>query len=176
MLSKLAKRNAKRSMRDYLVYMLTMVLITALIFAFNSHDLFKIRQDLVQPCIRVMIIMLSMASVFVVCITAWLVNYMVRFMADKRSREFATYLLLGFRKKQIANLFMKENMLIGLGAFFYRSCSGTVPAAGDDYADLRHCSPGVYPSAGDQSLDLSADCGNLSCVLSAGPGSKPQAF
>ncbi len=117
MLSKLAKRNAKRSMRDYLVYMLTMVLITALIFAFNSMIFSKSVRTLCANA-PVMIIMLSMASVFVVCITAWLVNYMVRFMADKRSREFATYLLLGFRKKQIANLFMKENMLIGLGAFF----------------------------------------------------------
>ena len=104
-------------MRDYLVYMLTMVLITALIFAFNSMIFSKSVRTLCANA-PVMIIMLSIASVFVVCITAWLVNYMVRFMADKRSREFATYLLLGFRKKQIANLFMKENMLIGLGAFF----------------------------------------------------------
>lgn len=117
MLSKLAKRNAKRSMRDYLVYILTMVLITALIFAFNSM---MFSESVRALCVNapVMIIMLSLASVFVVCITAWLVNYMVRFMAEKRSREFATYLLLGFRKKQIASLFMKENMLIGLVSFF----------------------------------------------------------
>lgn len=116
MLSKLAKRNAKRSVRDYLVYMLTMVLITALIFAFNSMIFSKSVWTLCADA-PVMIIMLSLASVFVVCITAWLVNYMVRFMAEKRSREFATYLLLGFHKKQIANLFLKENMLIGLAAF-----------------------------------------------------------
>ena len=36
MLSKLAFRNMKRSIRDYLVYMLTMTVVTALMYAFNS--------------------------------------------------------------------------------------------------------------------------------------------
>mgnify|MGYP000358670950 CR=1 FL=1 len=49
MLSKLAGRNAKRSMRDYLVYLLTMVLITALMFAFNSMIFFKVS---VGFCVR----------------------------------------------------------------------------------------------------------------------------
>ena len=43
---------------------------------------------------------------------------MMKFMAEKRSREFATYLLLGFHKKQIARLFLKEMLLLGLAAFF----------------------------------------------------------
>ena len=33
---KLSFRNMKRSMKDYLVYMLTMILVTALMYAFNS--------------------------------------------------------------------------------------------------------------------------------------------
>ena len=36
MLSKLAIRNMKRSARDYLVYLLTMTLISALLYTFNS--------------------------------------------------------------------------------------------------------------------------------------------
>ena len=36
MLTKLALRNARRSLRDYLIYLMTMVLITAMMFAFNS--------------------------------------------------------------------------------------------------------------------------------------------
>ena len=103
-------------MRDYLVYLLTMVLITALIFAFNSMIFSK---SVWQLCSNapVMVIMLGMASVFVVGIVAWLVDYMVRFMAEKRSREFATYLLLGFRKKQIASVFLRENIQIAAVAF-----------------------------------------------------------
>ena len=36
MLSKLALRNAKRSFKDYFIYLITMIFITSLMFAFNS--------------------------------------------------------------------------------------------------------------------------------------------
>ena len=35
MLNKLALRNARRSMRDYLVYLITMTAVAAMMFAFN---------------------------------------------------------------------------------------------------------------------------------------------
>ena len=34
-------------------------------------------------------------SFFILLVLAWLIQYMIRFMMKKRSREFATYLLLG---------------------------------------------------------------------------------
>ena len=46
-------------------------------------------------------------------IVAWLINYMVRFMLEKRSTEFGIYLLLGMKKKTIARLYMRGNMLLG---------------------------------------------------------------
>ena len=55
---------------------------------------------------------------FIVLIVAWLVNYMIRFMLEKRSQEFGIYLLLGMKKKKIASLYMRENLLMGTGAFF----------------------------------------------------------
>lgn len=116
MLTKLALRNARRSFRDYLIYLMTMVFITAMMFAFDS----MIFSDTVREiCTEAGMLgaMLGMATFFIVLIIIWLVHYMVKFMAEKRSREFATYLLLGFRKKQIANLFLKETILLGLVAF-----------------------------------------------------------
>ncbi|WP_050640787.1 MULTISPECIES: FtsX-like permease family protein [Clostridia] len=116
MLTKLALRNARRSLRDYLIYLMTMVLITAMMFAFNS----MIFSDAVlEICTEagMLAAMLGMATFFIVLIIIWLVHYMVKFMAEKRSREFATYLLLGFCKKQIANLFLKETILLGGVAF-----------------------------------------------------------
>ena len=44
---------------------------------------------------------------------AWLINYMVRFMLEKRSGEFGIYLLLGMKKKMIARIYMRENILLG---------------------------------------------------------------
>lgn len=116
MLNKLALRNAKRSMKDYLVYLLTMVLITALMFAFHSLIFSPSIQALCSE-VAMIAAMIGIASFFVMMIMIWLVHYMVKFLAEKRSREFATYLLLGFRKKQVANLFLKENMLLGAVAF-----------------------------------------------------------
>lgn len=117
MLNKLALRNAKRSFRDYLIYLLTMVFTAALMFSFDSM-IFS--EDVKKLCAEagMMGAMLGLATFFIVLIMIWLVHYMMKFMAEKRSREFATYLLLGFHKKQIARLFLKEMLLLGLAAFF----------------------------------------------------------
>lgn len=117
MLNKLALRNAKRSFRDYLIYLMTMIFTAALMFSFDSM-IFS--DDVKKLCSEagMMGAMLGLATFFIVLIIIWLVHYMMKFMAEKRSREFATYLLLGFHKKQIARLFLKEMLLLGLAAFF----------------------------------------------------------
>lgn len=116
MLNKLAWRNVRRSARDYLVFFLTMTLVTALMSAFNSmifsKDVLKMSQ-----MDNLMGMMIGVATFFIVLIVAWLINYMVRFMLDKRSREFGTYLLIGMKKKQVARLYMRENVLLGFFAF-----------------------------------------------------------
>lgn len=115
-LNKLAIRNAKRSFRDYLIYLLTMVFVGSLMLAFDS----MIFSDAILKISReagMMGAMLGIATFFIILIIIWLVHYMMRFMAQRRSREFATYLLLGFHKKQISRLFFRETALLGLGAF-----------------------------------------------------------
>ena len=49
MVNKLAFRNAKRSMGDYLVYLLTMTVVAAMMFAFKLSDLFKRYPEHVLP-------------------------------------------------------------------------------------------------------------------------------
>lgn len=116
MLGKLAVRNVKRSARDYLVYVITMTFVTALMFAFNSVIFSTDIRKRVDE-IGIMAALVGLATFFIVIIVAWLINYMVRFMLEKRSREFGTYLLLGMRKKEISRLYMRENVLMGTGAF-----------------------------------------------------------
>ena len=117
MLNKLAFRNAKRSMRDYLVYLVTMAAVSAMMFAFNSLIFSKDIQSMCSEA-GVLAAMLGMITFFIVLIVAWLINYMAKFMLEKRSREFATYLLLGLKKKDLSRLYLKENLLIGTAAFF----------------------------------------------------------
>lgn len=116
MRNKLAFRNARRSMKDYLVYLLTMAAVAALMFAFNS---LIFSEDIQRMCSEavVLTVMLGVVTFFIVLIVAWLINYMAKFMLEKRSREFATYLLIGLKKKELSRLYMTENLLIGTAAF-----------------------------------------------------------
>ena len=115
MLGKLAFRNMKRSAGDYLVYTLTMTVVTALMYAFNSL-IFPNIIEMSEMAIM-MKAMLGMATVFIVLIVAWLINYMVHFMLEKRSAEFGIYMLLGMKKKTISRLYMRENILLGTLSF-----------------------------------------------------------
>ena len=116
MLSKLSRRNARRSAKDYAVYMITMIIFAALLFAFNSmllsRDVAMVLED-----VPLMAIMVGLATFFIILIIAWLIRYMVFFMLGKRSREFGIYLLIGMKNRQIAKLFWRENLLMGCLSF-----------------------------------------------------------
>lgn len=116
MMYKLAWRNVRRMAKDYVVYFMTMTVVTALMFSFNTLLFSKDVQDLFDMN-AMMSIMTGVATAFIIPIIAWLINYMVRFVLEKRSREFGIYLLVGIRKKEIARLYFTENLLLGAGAF-----------------------------------------------------------
>lgn len=116
MYSKLAFRNVLRSAKDYLVYMFTMAVVTALMYAFSSLFFDKKLTGMFEIA-QLMQMMTGVATFFIVLIVAWLINYMVRFMLERRSNEFGIYMLLGMKKKAIARLYMRENILLGIFAF-----------------------------------------------------------
>ncbi|HCT90180.1 MAG TPA: ABC transporter permease [Lachnospiraceae bacterium] len=118
MLAKLAYRNMKRSARDYLVYIFTMTVVTALMYAFGSL-IFENTLPRYAETAGILEMMTGLATFFIVLIVAWLINYMVRFMLEKRSSEFGIYLLLGMKKKEISRLYMRENLLLGGTAFLF---------------------------------------------------------
>lgn len=113
---KLAIRNVMRLAKDYVVYFLTMTFVTALMFAFNSILFSEDVQGLFDIA-GMMAAMVGIATFFIVWIIAWLIHYMVRFILEKRSREFGIYLLIGMQKKEIARLYIRENLVLGVGAF-----------------------------------------------------------
>lgn len=117
MLSKLTFRNMKRSLKDYLVYILTMTVVTALMYAFSSL-IFQNGLSIQFEAEGVMEAMIGLATVFIMLIVAWLINYMVRFMLEKRSSEFGIYLLLGIKKRTVSKLYIRENILLGGVSFF----------------------------------------------------------
>ena len=116
MLGKLALRNVMRSARDYLVYFLTMTVVAAIMFAFHSLIFSEEIMQLYKTAL-LLAVLIGLASFFVVLIVAWLINYMVRFILEKRSREFGIYLLIGMKKKEISRLYMRESLVLGAAAF-----------------------------------------------------------
>ena len=77
-----------------------------------SEDLQRLTQGL-----NILILMTVLASVFIFFLVIWLVRYMANFMVQRRSNEFAIYLLVGIEKRQIASIFRMENLLLGVVSF-----------------------------------------------------------
>lgn len=112
MLGKLAVRNTKRNLKDYLIYLITITISFSLILAFNliasSDEVVKLSFSM--DSFKNVLTFVNIVIVFVVC---FLINYTTRFMFEKRSKEFGTYMLLGIKKKEIARLLVMENILLG---------------------------------------------------------------
>ena len=116
MLGKLSIRNAKRQAKDYIIYFITVIISVALMFSFNSiavsgdiSELSTYMKDFGKAILGI--------SVIIIFVMAWLINYTMKFMLEKRSKEFGTYQILGIEKKDISNMFTLENILIGSLAF-----------------------------------------------------------
>ena len=124
-MKKLSYRNMKRSAKDYLVYMLTMTLVVALLYAFGSL-IFQneLEQYFSMKLQGLMGVMIGLATFFIMLIVSWLINYMVKFMLERRSAEFGIYLLLGMKKRTIARLYIRENFLLGGVSFLIGTAAG----------------------------------------------------
>ena len=112
MLSKLAFRNVKRSAKDYVIYLITVTLAFSFIFAFN---LMGSSEEILNLCdvMNNFALVMYFVNVFIIFIVCFLINYTVKFMFSKRSKEFGTYMLLGIKKKKISKMFTLENIILG---------------------------------------------------------------
>ena len=124
MLGKLSFRNAKRQAKDYCIYFITVIISVALMFSFNSiatsNDISELSSYMASFSKAI-----SGINILIVLVMAWLINYCMRFMLEKRSKEFGTYQILGIEKKSISNIFTLENIMIGGIAFIIGIALGT---------------------------------------------------
>ena len=93
MLGKLAVRNTKRSIKDYLIYLITVTIAFSLIFAFNlvasSEEVIELSTGM--DTFKYILAFVNVVIIFVIC---FLINYTTKFMFEKRSKELGTYMLL----------------------------------------------------------------------------------
>ena len=102
MLFKLSWNNMKKSIKDYAIYFLTLVLGVAIFYMFNSIDsqqaMMQVSQS-TRKIIELMISMLGYVSVFVAAVLGLLLVYANNFLINRRKKEFGIYMTLRNGKK-----------------------------------------------------------------------------
>jgi len=117
MLFKLSWNNMKKSIKDYAIYFLTLVLGVAIFYMFNSIDsqqaMLQVSQSQ-REIIKMMISMLGFVSVFVAVILGLLIVYANNFLINRRKKEFGVYMTLGMGRRQISKIILMETIFVGI--------------------------------------------------------------
>ena len=114
MLFKLSFKNMKKSLKDYMIYFLTLVLGVAIFYMFNSLDsqeaMLQVSKS-TKEIIKLMIQMLEIVSVFVAVVLGLLIVYANNFLINRRKKEFGIYMTLRNGKKaNFKNYFVRNNI------------------------------------------------------------------
>lgn len=134
MFAKLAFRNVRRSVKDYSVYFLTLLLGVCLFYVFNSLQgqpvVVMLNQSAQTYVVEAILEYMNVLSVFVSVVLAGLVLYANNFMLRRRKKELATYLLLGLPQHKLALMLFLETLAVGLLALVLGILLGALAANG----------------------------------------------
>ena len=134
MYAKLVLRNAKRSVKDYLIYIVTMTICVTLFYSFLS-----ISSSYYQPDIgsEYDFTMLSDGMKVAICAVTLVLLFLIRFvnnyMLRRRQKEFAIQSVMGMEQRTIGRLFFAETFVMGMisiviGIFLGVFCSQFITA------------------------------------------------
>lgn len=115
MFVKLAFRNVRRQLGNYLIYFMTVSITVALMFAVNNV-IYSPQMLQRAELMRELKSGLIGITVFVSLIVSFVLGYATSFMLKLRKREFGMYLTLGMNRRNILSLFVLETMLLGFAA------------------------------------------------------------
>lgn len=119
MLARLALGNVRKSMRDFGVYFLTVMLGVAVFYAFNSMVAqqgvlaFSETQSRMFELLGTVI---GGVSVFIAFVLVFLVVYANRFLIRRRKKEFGLYLMLGMRTVDVVKIVVVESLAVGVAS------------------------------------------------------------
>lgn len=129
MLFKLAFRNVRRSIRQYLLYFVTLVLAIMVFYIFNAIETQQVilfLKRLEGDAVSKFLMMLNYVSYAVFLVLGFLILYANQFQLRRRKKEMGLYTLMGMKKRSIAVLLLGEGILLGLLALFFGLLGGTV--------------------------------------------------
>lgn len=113
--AKLAFGNVRKSIRDFGVYFITILLGVAVFYAFNSITDQEAMSFIgtANKMMELLGIVINGVSVFIVAILAFLVIYADRFLIKRRKKEFGMYLCLGMRQSDVIKITALETLIVG---------------------------------------------------------------
>lgn len=107
----------KKSMKDYAIYFLTLILGVAIFYVFNALEGQKAMLGLSKSgyqMVDLMVDLIGMVSVLVAFILGFLIVYANNFLIKRRKKEFGVYMMLGMGKGGISGILFGETILIGI--------------------------------------------------------------
>lgn len=116
MLAKIAWGNVRKSLGDFGVYFVTVMLGVAVFYAFNSMTAQQGVLDLTEQqsaMLELLGAVIGGVSVFIGCVLVFLVVYANTFLIRRRKREFGLYLLLGMNARSVAGIVLLESLMVG---------------------------------------------------------------
>lgn len=114
---KLILRNVRRSVRDYLIYIVTLTLCVAMFYAFLSITSSRYQPDIgVEFDITMLGRAMKLAVTALTCLMVFLVSYVNKYMIRRRQKEFALQMIMGMEQRTTARLFFAETLCMGMVA------------------------------------------------------------
>lgn len=127
MYAQLAKTNVRKSIKDYLIYFITIAICVSLFYAItslSSSDYELITEESYN--FRALKIILQYSTYLITAILILLIAYVNKYMIERRKREFATYVLLGAEQISVSLMFFIETIVVGFLAIITGILVGTL--------------------------------------------------
>lgn len=114
MYAKLVLRNVRRSVKDYLIYIVTLTICVTLFYGFLSVSSRYYSPDIgVEYDLNILSDGMRMAICMITLLLLFLIRYVNNYMICRRQKEFAVQTIMGMEQSTTAKLFFAETLVMG---------------------------------------------------------------
>ena len=127
MFFRLALGNVRKSLRDYTVYFVTLVLGVTVFYAFNtiSGQADFLSED-TRQMVKSVAMLMGFVTVFLSFVLGFLMVYANNYLVKRRKREFGLYQLLGMRQGQVSLILVLETLLASVASLLVGLAMGVL--------------------------------------------------
>src|SRR3712207_1715948 len=111
---KLAFKNLKKCLKDYVIYLLTLTIVISLFYSFLSlsSNQYKIISS-EQIDLNNLYSFLKYVGFIISLILIFLIKYCNDYIIKLKSKQFAIFLILGIKRKNVELIFFMEQFFLG---------------------------------------------------------------